>query len=319
MRVRIHRKGHDPVAETHGTVFNIQRFSVHDGPGIRTTVFLKGCPLSCRWCHNPEGRDPRPEVAVLPEHCIGCGACREACPEDQARPLNRLRDPSGDNGRCVRCGACATVCPSGTRTLLGQEYSVDALADEIVKDRVFFEESGGGVTFSGGEPLAPGNIAFVHSMLERCGQMELHRAIDTTGFTTRDRLIGIATACDLILYDLKLMDDRLHRDFTGVSNQIILSNLRALDSVPTEVWIRVPVIPGVTRQFGNVEALAEFAASLGRARPICLLPYHKIGGDKYRRIGTEYTMNGIEPPTEDDMAAVAETLQRAGLRVRIGG
>ena len=310
-------------------VFNVQRFSVHDGPGIRTTVFLKGCPLACAWCHNPEGRDPDPELSLLPGRCIRCEDCVEACPEHAAFPAFRVGEAGwaakagkdGERGRCLRCGACVDACPAGARVLMGQPWTVDALLEEVERDRVFYEESGGGVTFSGGEPLMPPrNAAFLLACLRAAGERGLHRAVDTSGHVPADTLAQAAPLIDLFLYDLKHMDDGIHRRLTGVGNERVLENLKRLDATGSEIWIRVPLIPGVNDDAANLEAMTAFVASLSRPHPIHLLPYHRVGGDKYGRLGVEYALGHLTPPAEARVAALAEHL-RAGsrLEIRVGG
>ena len=191
-----------------GVVFNIQRFSIHDGPGIRTTVFLKGCPLKCWWCHNPESRDPKPVISLLADRCIGCEACLESCPQGVAEPLDRNPNGRTDIETCTLCGTCADACPSGARTRVGNSYTVHALMNELDKDRIFYDESGGGVTFSGGEPLAPKrNADFLLSCLEACRDQGYHRTVDTSGFAPRETIHSVAPLTDLFLYDLKHMDD----------------------------------------------------------------------------------------------------------------
>lgn len=303
-----------------GVVFNIQRFSIHDGPGIRTTVFLKGCPLKCWWCHNPESRDPKPVISLLAERCIGCEACLESCPHGVAEPLDRNPNGRTDVGDCTLCGTCTQTCPSGARTMVGQTYSVYDLMTELDKDRVFYDESGGGVTFSGGEPLAPKrNADFLVSCLEACRDKGYHLTVDTSGFAPRDTILSVALLTDLFLFDLKHMDDERHREYVGVSNGPILENLEALNKLGSNVWIRVPLIPGVNDDQKNLDATAAFVASLDNPYPVHLLPYHKVGGDKYRRLGTDYPMQELEPPTKGETRDAAERFLSFGLKVKIGG
>jgi pyruvate formate lyase activating enzyme len=306
---------------TTGVLFNIQRFAVHDGPGIRTTVFLKGCPLSCPWCHNPESRPFGPVLSIIPDRCVVCGSCLEVCPLGLARAPSP--DPTvygTDPKHCLRCGACTEACPSGARTLIGKTYTVDTLIEDLDRDRVFYDESGGGVTFSGGEPVTPGrNVEFLLASLEACRAKGLHRAVDTSGFAPRDSLLAVAELTDLFLYDLKLMDTDLHRRWVGVGNRLILENLEALAKTDSEIWIRVPLIPGVNDDLENLEATARFVASLAKPCPIHLLPYHRIGGDKYRRLAESYPMNDVLPPTREHTGEVAAGLRSFGLEVKIGG
>lgn len=297
-------------------VFNIQRCSIHDGPGIRTTVFIKGCPLRCDWCHNPESLDSAPEVAITEIKCVSCGACIEACPEsDGDRPA---RGWDWDNGSCHRCGACAEVCPGEARELIGEPRAVAELVAEVERDRPFFDASGGGVTFSGGEPLC--HPTFLAACLEACREVGLHTAVDTSGFASERVVRDIAERADVLLYDLKHMDTDAHQRHTGVGNELILDNLRVLsESSETEIWIRVPLIPGFNDSDENLENVAEFVGSLPRRHPVFLLPFHAIGVDKWRRLGKEPPATAFRTPGDDELAAVAARLEKCGLDVCIGG
>jgi pyruvate formate lyase activating enzyme len=302
-----------------GWVFNLQRFSVHDGPGIRTTVFLQGCPLRCSWCHNPEGLDVEPVPAGIPGLCIGCASCAAACPEGVARRLDLEPDSLARRERCTRCGSCIDACPSGARVMFGRSYDVSALMLDLEKDRVFYEESGGGVTFSGGEPLAPGNLEFLLECLRTCGERGFHRAVDTSGHAALHDVLETARHCELFLYDLKLMDPAAHRLHTGVGNEWILRNVRALSEAGHDLWIRVPLVPGVNDGADNLAATADFVESLPRAHPLHLLPYHAMGRDKHARLGSEYAMSTAGRASDAVVSAAADTLRRRRLDVRIGG
>ncbi len=297
-----------------GTCFNIQRYSVHDGPGIRTTVFLKGCPLSCTWCHNPEGMSRELELIVVQDRCVGCGACVEVCPNPP------VVDPGGrsvtDRRSCLRCGSCVDVCVAGARRLVGQPMTVEELLAEIERDRAFYEESGGGVTFSGGEPFE--QHEFLLACLRVCRERGLHTAVDTSGYAPRDVILEAATLTDLFLYDLKLLDEARHRELVGVPLAPVLENLHALDEAGAEIWIRFPLIPGVTDSMDNVNALGRKVASL-RTRRVHLLPFHRTAADKYARIERAWEHAGLEDVAEDRVKEAAEALGAMGLDVRIGG
>ena len=302
----------------HGLVFNVQRFSLHDGPGIRTTVFLKGCALSCPWCHNPESRSTKPEVMVRVERCIGCGACVEACPHGLPLPGEGRRAEDIDS--CAVCRACAEVCPTEARKIAGREVESAALVAEILRDRVFFDESGGGVTFSGGEPLR--QAAFLMTTLSACRGEDLHTAVDTCGLASRDDLLAAAELADLFLYDVKFIDEARHREHTGVGNEEILANLETPAGVHDEVWMRVPVIPGINDDADNLDGIARLAARLPGVRKICLLPYHRTGESKLESLGRSpeaSTMTGVVPPTAQRMRQAAARFEAVGLAPTIGG
>jgi len=300
-------------------VYNVQRFSLHDGPGIRTTVFLKGCPLDCPWCHNPESRDGQPQLAMKADRCLGCELCIPVCPEDIAGPLDPTTNTNRPDASCTRCGACVEACPAGARDLLGEDMEVARVVGEIERDRSYYAESGGGVTFSGGEPIANGNAAFLLECLDECGKRDIHSAVDTCGHVSTETLLAVAERSDLILYDLKVMDDTKHRLTVGVGNERIHQNLKALAAGGHDVWIRVPVIPGLTDDEENLTAVAEFAAGLGRPFPVHLLPYHAIGGDKYGRLGLEYQLAGLAPADPVRVNEQADLVRAFGLDVHIGG
>ena len=289
-----------------GVVSNIQKYSIQDGPGIRTTVFLKGCPLDCWWCHNPEGRSPKPEIVVIESRCIRCGECIKACPH-ACSP----REP------CKVCGACVDACPTGARQAVGKRMSADEVFDEIVKDGIFYDESEGGVTFSGGEPLM--QPKFLKALLVKCRSKGIHSAVDTCGYAPAEILMDIAPLADLFLYDLKLMDEARHHEYTGVSNSLILENLRLLGQAHGNIWIRVPIIPGVNDGADQLEALARFAASIQGVRQVNLLPYHTPGVPKFRRLGQAYRLADVKPPSADFMESAVAKFHAYGLKTRSGG
>jgi len=291
------------VAVESGVVLNIQRYSLQDGPGIRTTVFLKGCPLDCWWCHNPESLSPGPEVLVVESRCIRCGQCREACATDLAGP-------------CTRCGACLEACPTGARHMAGRIMGPQEVLAEVLKDRLFYDDSGGGVTFSGGEPLM--QSGFLRSLLRACRQDGLHTAIDTCGYVPQEELLETARWADLVLYDLKMMDSERHRRYTGVPNDRILDNLAALGREHGQIWIRVPVIPGVNDRDVELESMAHFAAGVPGVRRVCLLPYHELGLHKRSRLGQPYRLKGITTPDPRQLEETARPFRQAGLEVVIG-
>ena len=301
--------------EPRGVIFDLKRYALHDGPGIRTTVFLKGCPLTCPWCANAEGRSAAPEVQLNGERCIRCQACAAACPQGAVSV--------GDDGvaidraHCAQCGACATACPSEALRLVGESVSVDELVARVERDRLFFDESGGGVTFSGGEPLA--QPEFLVHCLRACRQRELHTAIDTSGAAAAETLTAVAPHADLFLFDLKLLDTARHAALVGVPSELVLENLRWLVANGNSVWVRVPLIPGVNDDDENVAALADFVSALSPTPPVYLLPYHRIGQSKRRRLGQPDPIDAVSPPMDAQMTEIAARLSSTGLTVRIGG
>jgi pyruvate formate lyase activating enzyme len=300
---------------TTGVVFDVKRFSIHDGPGIRTTVFLKGCPLTCSWCHNPESQDRTPELMLRPNRCIHCGACVDAC----ARGAITWRDgaPRTDANLCTLCGACVEVCYAEARQMVGRAMTVAEVMHRVERDVAFYDESEGGVTFSGGEPLLQAD--FLLALLEACQARGIHTAVDTSGFAPWEVLDRVRHHTDLFLYDLKCVGDALHRQTTGVPNALILSNLRTLSQHGHEIVLRVPVVPGTNDDAATIDRIGALAASLPALRRVDLLPYHPTGSEKYRRMGRTYYLDGVEAPTEARMAEIAARLRKLDLIVKIGG
>ncbi|PLX96702.1 MAG: glycyl-radical enzyme activating protein [Desulfuromonas sp.] len=297
-------------------VFDIKRYCINDGPGIRITIFFKGCPLSCHWCHNPESISPKVEKLYTVGRCIHCNACVYVCPEKACDLTNGgiVTDPD----LCTLCGKCADICPTRAIEMSGRPYSVHELLLEIEKEVPFFDSSGGGVTFSGGEPLL--HPEFLIAILDECGEHGIHRAVDTYGCVAREVLLEVARHTDLFLYDLKLMDPERHRQWTGVSNEKILANLVALAETAVEIQIRVPLIAGVNDDEANITAMADFIAALpGGPRPLSLLPYHGIAAGKHAKLGRIYDEQGLAEPSPQDIGRVSAIFAARGIRVSIGG
>ena len=291
----------------------MMRFALHDGPGIRTTIFLKGCPLDCWWCHNPEGRPAKREVVYVAQRCIRCGDCVGACP-DHALTLSQA--VVRDFDRCQQHIRCVDACSAGAQEVLGRWMSVSDVVTEVLKDQVFFDESNGGITVSGGEPLMqPG---FVEKLLAECHTRRIHTVLDTCGYAEWRTLDAIRKYVNLFLFDLKVMDPIRHQQFTGVKNDRILANLTSIVKAGSSVVIRVPVIPGVNDDEENLAALSEFLVPLG-LREVDLLPYHRIASSKYSRLGKTYRMEDVCPPTEQHLQAIGARLRQDGFHVRIGG
>jgi pyruvate formate lyase activating enzyme len=297
-----------------GKVLRIERFAIHDGPGIRTTVFLKGCPLRCTWCHSPESQLLQPEFMPQPERCVRCMGCNAVCPHHAIQPAADRGPVAPDS--CDTCAACAQACPTGARELMGRSMSVDALMAEIERDRIFYDESGGGVTFSGGEPLM--QPSFMREMAAMCRASAIHVALDTCGHVDTDALLDIARDVDLFLFDLKMMDEERHRAFTGASNVRILQNLERLSAVHGNILVRFPFIPGVNDDDENVRATGAFLASLRLTR-IDVLPYHRAGIAKYERLQRPYQLPDTQPPSAEQVTHAVRLLEACGLIVRPGG
>jgi pyruvate formate lyase activating enzyme len=301
---------------TLGTIFDIKKFSIHDGPGIRTTVFFKGCPLSCWWCHNPESQARGRELVWRETRCIVCGACQAACPEG-AISANGDGSMHTDPARCTLCGDCLDACTSEAREIVGRSMSLNQVMAEIERDVPFYDESGGGVTFSGGEPLL--QAEFLRALLRACRERDIHTTLDTCGYARWETLDSLRADVDLFLYDLKLMDAERHRQVTGVSNQIILSNLEALARHGHALVLRLPLIPGLNDDEDNLRRTAAFAAGLPGVERLDILPYHPTGADKYPRLHKAYRLAELRPPSDERLAEITHIMQAYGLPVKIGG
>jgi pyruvate formate lyase activating enzyme len=297
-----------------GLVFDVMRFSLHDGPGIRTTVFLKGCPLRCWWCHNPESQRIDPELLYFEDRCTLCGDCLGVCPYGALYTENGvvLTDPE----LCRASGECVEVCAAEARRMAGRWMSIENLLADLSRDQLFFDQSGGGVTLSGGEPLT--QPAFTEQLLAELHARRIHTVLDTSGFANPVLLRRVAPNVDLFHYDLKMMDSEKHEKYTGVKNNLILSNLRLLAELGSAVIVRMPIVPGINDGDADLAAATAFLQELG-LKNVDLLPYHRIGGDKYRRLYREYQLPDLVPPSTERMDALAARFTREGFSVRVGG
>ncbi len=292
-----------------GYLFNIQRFSIHDGPGIRTVVFMKGCNLRCAWCHNPESHRQSTEIEFFPDKCIACGACVEACKEGAQilEGTNRLylRD------LCRTCLACVEDCFSGALVATGSKWSLDKVMGEIGKDAPYYTNSQGGVTFSGGEPLLqPG---FLSALLANCQQKGYHCAVDTAGNVPWDHFKAVLDSADLFLYDIKAFDSDNHRRVTGVGNSLILENLRRLNDAGKDIWVRIPLVKGVNDSEEEIKAIITLLTPLNRVHRVDILPYHTLGSEKYASLGRDYPAHGYETPSKEHINAIVNQFIQSGI------
>ena len=297
-----------------GIVTNIQRFSIHDGPGIRTTVFLKGCNLRCFWCHNPEtlGRDP--ELQLFPDRCIGCGECLERCPQGAHVIADGKRIFLRE--LCRACGTCVETCYAQSLLLVGERKTVDEVVDEVLRDLPFYETSGGGVTLSGGEPLL--QFDFSYAILERCRREGLHTALETAAHFPWERVAAILPVTDLVMMDVKLMDAERHRAATGVSNARILENALRLGREAPALIVRTPIVPGINNTPEDVAAIAEFVAGLPRLLYYELLPFHPMASGKYDSLDIDYRARQLKSPSKEQMDALTEVAARFGIKAQHG-
>jgi pyruvate formate lyase activating enzyme len=300
------------VSHKRGLIFNIQRFSIHDGPGIRTTVFFKGCPLRCRWCSNPESWHDYPEIATYDAKCTRCGRCQKVCPveaisiSEEGRKINRTV--------CNLCMKCAEVCPTGAIAVTGQWMTLDEVMKEVEADSLFYKNSGGGVTLSGGEPLAQWEFAL--DLLEQCKAKAFHTALDTCGYVPWEVLERVLDYTDLVLYDIKHMDVTLHAEGTGKSNRLVLDNARRA-AAKRRTWLRVPLIPGYNDSAENLQAVARFGLEIG-AEKVSLLPYHIWGKSKYERLGRKYPMEDVPLPPDSLAQDCQKVIEALGMKATVG-
>lgn len=292
-----------------GKIFNIQKFSTHDGPGIRTVVFLTGCPMRCIWCSNPESQRAFGVILWDERKCIGCGLCKQSC------AYAIVPGMQGIDENCIRCGECVKRCPSMALERIGEDMTVERVMEAVKKDKAFYEESGGGITISGGEPLC--QPEFVTVLAEEIKREGYHLAIETTGYADWNVLDKIFGLCDMILYDIKHMDSEQHKKYTGVSNERILANARRAGEKGFPLIYRAPLLGGINADMANMDALGEFAVETG-VKEIHLLPYHTYGENKYKLLRTRYQCAAYRP-SEEEIRRIRDLLERKGIMVKIGG
>ncbi len=297
-------------------IFDVKRYAINDGPGIRVVIFFKGCNLQCAWCHNPEGISHKVEKMYAPAKCISCGTCVDSCPEKAITLTHKGIITDGD--LCSVCGKCAEVCPTKAIEMSGKQMSVSEIMETIEKERIFFDQSGGGVTFSGGEPLLHSKMLV--ELLDECGRRGIHRAVDTAGNVSTDIILEVAKRTDLFLYDLKMMDAGSHLEWTKAGNERILANLKAISEKEAHIIIRIPIIGGVNDTDQNIEQTAAFIARLaGDKKEVHLLPYHKIAQHKYSKLGKHDDFEPfLEPDNETLFRAIAQ-FAAYGIKAEIGG
>jgi len=297
-----------------GIVTNIQRFSIHDGPGIRTTVFLKGCNLRCFWCHNPETLSPKPELQLFLNRCIGCGACFERCPNHAHVLIDGQR--TFHRELCTGCGACAETCYAEALVLVGETKTVEEVVEEVLRDKPFYETSNGGVTLSGGEPLL--QLEFSYAILEQCRQQGVHTAIETAANFPWERIASLLPVVDLVMMDIKLMDSARHKECTGVPNGCILENAVRLGQQPQPLIVRTPIVPGVNDNAKDVRAIAEFVSHLPNLLYYELLPFHPMATSKYDSLELDYRARELKRPSKEVMEELTQVAQSVGIQARHG-
>ncbi|HPT85606.1 MAG TPA: glycyl-radical enzyme activating protein [Bacillota bacterium] len=310
------------LAVTQGVIFNIQRFSIHDGPGVRTAVFFKGCNLRCKWCHNPESIEHKPSLEFYPAKCIGCGACFAVCPVSAhiMQPIGQGGEHIIDRSKCIRCLECTDTCYAGALVGVGQTVTAEYVVENVKSEMPYYQHSGGGVTFSGGECMVQPN--FLYAVLVGCKEAGVHTAVDTAGNVPWEFFQRIDSFVDMYLYDVKAASPEVHRAMTGAGNELIIDNLKKICRQGKRVWIRIPYVPGFND--GEIPGIADIlceleaeAKSSGREyafERVELLPYHKLGASKYEALGIGDPTDGTVPPTGAEAERVVEYLRGRGLR-----
>jgi len=297
-------------------IFDIKRYAINDGPGIRVVIFFKGCNLHCAWCHNPESISGKVEKMYAPAKCIKCGSCVDACPENAITltPEGIITDPD----LCKLCGKCTEVCPTKAIEMSGKVMSVAEIIDIIEKERIFFDQSGGGVTFSGGEPLV--HYKMLIELLDECRKRKIHTAVDTAGHASVETILEVAKRTDLFLYDLKLMDNEMHSKWTAMGNYKILQNLKTIAETGSHIIIRIPLVGGINDTDENIEKTAKFISDLaGEKKIVHLLPYHNIAQNKYMKLGKSDDFERLHEPDKETLAKAISKFGEYGIMASVGG
>ena len=302
--------------EKTGVIFNIQKFSVHDGPGIRTTVFLKGCLLKCRWCSNAESMNPGAELGIIRSLCNSCEKCLDVCPEGVIT-FDTRQTIRFDRGKCTLCGECVNVCPTNALTIYGKRVTVEDAFKEVCRDRSFYDTGGGGVTASGGEPLKQAD--FVVALFQRCREAGIGTCLDTSGCADPDTLKGVLEFTDYVLYDIKHMDTNHHRSFTGVPNELILSNAGIVAASGVQMLCRIPLVADVNDSAENMVQTARFIKTLGDSLAVELLPYHRLGIAKYQTLDRPYLGEAFTTPSQEQLESARRIFEEHGISCSIGG
>jgi pyruvate formate lyase activating enzyme len=300
-------------SDTTGIIFDIQRFSVHDGPGIRTTVFLKGCPLRCSWCHNPESQNIEPELFFEESLCVLCGACIEVCPEDVHTIKDGIRDIEWS--LCKRCGKCVDICYAGALLIKGRTVTVDEVIRDVLRDREYYGKSGGGITLSGGEPLM--QPVYSKALLETAKECGIHTAIETSGCAKWELFETLLPSVDFVMYDVKIFDSGLHKKLCGMGNELILENLNRLVDTEKQILVRIPLIPQITDTEKNLDQIGEYLRQIG-AINVELIPYHAFAEIKCRAFGREYRLDGLAPQKDRELQKMRRLISGYGLETKIG-
>lgn len=292
-----------------GIIFDIKSFSIHDGPGIRTTVFLKGCPLRCLWCSNPESQKVQPELMMYPERCVGCGKCVEVCPTGAAKATQTIRE------KCKGCGKCVEVCLSEARKLIGRRVTSEDVVEEVAKDNIFYAESGGGVTLSGGEvAMQP---KFATEIFKMCQEQGIHTVMDTTGYCKWETFSEIVRYVDLVYFDIKCIIPEQHVEITGVDNGMILTNLKKMDEIGKRFSIRMPIIPGYNDSEKILKATGEYLRELKSNFIVFLLPFHAYGASKYEKLNLVYKLGKLKNLEKEKLVPIKNKLEEYGLKVQL--